>query len=168
MLQWVCSARAPKFQPVPPYPNFIDTNHRLIALSIFYLLTQTQTPSATGTALVPSIIYQQILLSYSLMSATIPCLKSFVERFKTSGVSYTMDPIAGPLVTLHERSYQIGNVRGKGRGNRRDFEILEETESAAKRNSALSARLSSIWNGQWEVGAAGIDSQYSAVPMIEL
>ncbi len=83
-------------------------------------------------------------------------------------MSYTIDPIAGPLITLHERSYQIGNAREKGRGSRRDFEILEETESAAKRNSALSARLSRIWNGPWEVGSVAMETQFSAVPMIEL
>jgi hypothetical protein len=66
---------------------------RLIILSILYLRIQSNyiRISSSGTAIVPVILFQEIYLGYSLMSATIPCLKSFVQGFTTGGVGYERD-----------------------------------------------------------------------------
>ncbi|KAN0095801.1 hypothetical protein V8E51_016512 [Hyaloscypha variabilis] len=60
----------------------------LIIFSILYLRVQSNyiRISSSGTAIVPTILFQEIYLGYSLMSATIPCLKSFVHGFTTGGV----------------------------------------------------------------------------------
>lgn len=39
----------------------------------------------------PAVVWQNALLSYNLMSATIPALKGFVSEFTTGGVGYTAD-----------------------------------------------------------------------------
>ncbi|KAH8750657.1 hypothetical protein BGZ57DRAFT_120495 [Hyaloscypha finlandica] len=65
----------------------------LIILSILYLRIQSNyiRISSSGTAIVPVVLFQEIYLGYSLMSATIPCLKSFVQGFTTGGVGYERD-----------------------------------------------------------------------------
>lgn len=65
----------------------------LIIFSILYLRFQSNyiRISSSGTAIVPVILFQEIYLGYSLMSATIPCLKSFVQGFTTGGVGYERD-----------------------------------------------------------------------------
>ncbi len=62
----------------------------------------------------------------------------------------------------------MGTVWEKGEGNRSNVEILAERQNAAKRNSGRSARFSRMWKGPREAEAVGMDSQASAVPMIEL
>lgn len=39
----------------------------------------------------PAVVWQNALLSYNFMSATIPALKGFVKGFTTGGVGYTTD-----------------------------------------------------------------------------
>ena len=43
----------------------------------------------------PLIIWQEILMSYLLMSTTIPCPKGLVEQFTTGGMGYTEDLTTG-------------------------------------------------------------------------
>lgn len=130
----------------------------LIALSILYLLSQSHLldTSSTGISVVPTILYQQILLPYSLMSATIPCLRAFVETFKTTGVSYIVDPNAGRIITESESSYELGNVK------RREKEKEKENKAVGDVNR-LSARLSRAWMGTPD---QALDTHGSTVPMV--
>jgi len=81
----------------------------LAIISILYLLATTRFlsshPTQPGTNLVPTILWQEILIGYSLMSATIPCLKSFVRGFTHGGVGYLQN------ATYGDDRYQSGSGR---------------------------------------------------------
>lgn len=145
----------------------------LIPLSTLYLLTQThylQDPSTSPDTVsaVPSLLYQEILLSYALMSATIPCLKSFVEGFTTGGVGYVTDPNAGrvPTVTTNdsEGSYELRKVVAQAAEE--DVGLGRVDEEGPRRSSRrISERLSRAWNGP-EI-ARVVNSQASNQPMVK-
>lgn len=145
----------------------------LIPLSTLYLLTQThylEHPSASPNTVsaVPSLLYQEILISYALMSATIPCLKSFVEGFTTGGVGYVTDPNAGrvPTVTTNdsEGSYELRKVVAQAAEE--DVGLGRVNEEGTRRSSRrISERLSRVWNGP-EV-ARVVNSQASNQPMMK-
>jgi hypothetical protein len=44
-----------------------------------------------GIAITAPVVWQNVLLSYNLMSATIPALKGFMKGFTTGGMGYTGD-----------------------------------------------------------------------------
>ena len=54
-----------------------------------YLKTHTHIARtfSTGTGIVSTILWQETLIGYSLISATIPCLKNFIEGFTTGGAA---------------------------------------------------------------------------------
>jgi hypothetical protein len=56
-----------------------------------YLITYSDFHSHNHQAIdiVPGVVWQNALLSYNFMSATIPALKGFVKGFTTGGVGYT-------------------------------------------------------------------------------
>ncbi|OCL13639.1 hypothetical protein AOQ84DRAFT_351906 [Glonium stellatum] len=62
--------------------------------------------SKKGVSISPVIVWQEILIGYSLMSTTIPCLKGFVEQFTTGGMGYT-----GGLITAKSIWHQIGSIK---------------------------------------------------------
>jgi hypothetical protein len=64
--------------------------------------------SKKGIAISPLIIWQETLMSYSLMSTTIPCLKGFVEQFTTGGMGHT-----GDLTTSKGAWHQMGSIKSK-------------------------------------------------------
>ncbi|KAE8449035.1 hypothetical protein EG329_008623 [Mollisiaceae sp. DMI_Dod_QoI] len=109
----------------------------LAAFSTMYLLSSTSyiESHSTGTAIVPTIVWQEIVLGYSLMSATIPCLKSFVESFTTGGVRHTnSDSERMPYES--EGSYELGWLK-KTFQNKTE---KDENISAPVRNSFLASR----------------------------
>ena len=53
------------------------------------------------------LVWQQILCGYSLMSATTPCLKGFLGRFRTEDLARVTDSVSG------SRSYGDQNSRKK-------------------------------------------------------
>jgi len=136
-------------------------------------LSQHSTPDTVSA--IPSLLLQEILLAYALMSATIPCLKSFVQGFTTGGVGYVIDPNAGRVLTVtdgigvdtgsgSEESYEMGGV-----------DKSQDVERAStKRDShgvlpsrAMSKRLSRAWNGGIPKPELVLDSQTSETPMIK-
>lgn len=123
----------------------------LAAFSTMYLLSTTSyiESQSTGTALVPTIIWQEILLGYSLTSATIPCLKSFVEGFTTGGMRYAKND-----------SYEMGWMRKK---LSRDTEQVKDVDTSVRNPFQNSRRLSGmrIMNE-----GASMNSQASGQPMI--
>lgn len=82
----------------------------VIAFSIAYLMAYSVfiRSGNRGVALSPPIVWQEILLGYSLMSTTIPCLKGFVSQFTTGGMGYTED-----LSTGYGASYQMDSIKSK-------------------------------------------------------
>lgn len=44
-----------------------------------------------GVAITTPVVWQNVLLSYNFMSATVPALKGFMSRFTTGGMGYTAD-----------------------------------------------------------------------------
>lgn len=66
----------------------LTRNSSLVVFSALFIQTSIAylQSSSFGTAIVQPIIWEEILLGYSLISATIPCLKAFVEGFTTGGV----------------------------------------------------------------------------------
>jgi len=130
-------------------------------LSIFYLIhfssandSRTNSTRPTMSA-VPYLIFQEVLLAYDLMSATIPCLKAFVEGFTTGGAGFVVDPNAGRIITTTTigsgksgGSYEL-MARNAKKGlkqsvDEEDGTVLENRPDGAKR---ISARLSRAWNG---------------------
>lgn len=63
--------------------------------------------SRNNIGIVTPLVLEQCLISYSLMSATIPCLKGFVKRFTTGGIGYTIDA---------SQNYSMSGSRSRGRG----------------------------------------------------
>ncbi|CZR58631.1 uncharacterized protein PAC_08523 [Phialocephala subalpina] len=123
----------------------------LAAFSTMYLLSTTIfiRSHSSGTALVPTVLWQEILLAYSLMSTTIPCLKSFVEGFTTGGLRYANDD-----------SYEMGWRRKKFH---RDAEQVKDVDTRIRNSFRSSRRLSGM--RRMNEGAS-INSQASGQPII--
>lgn len=62
-----------------------------VACITAYLVTSIRFLSSnrTGVHIAATVIWQQVLLGYSLMSATIPMLRKFVQNFTTGGMGFT-------------------------------------------------------------------------------
>jgi hypothetical protein len=104
-----------------PLFDVADEPPSVAALSILHLkfvsdYTQSHNP---GIALVPVLVLQQVQLCWSLISATIPNLKSFVKSF-SSGFGIQLDPSAtqaygsGRSGRTKSNGYELGSVNGKG------------------------------------------------------
>ncbi|KAJ8117396.1 hypothetical protein OPT61_g1387 [Boeremia exigua] len=78
-------------------------------MSIMYLVTFSNftMKRQSATLVAPVVVWQNVLLSYNLMSATIPALKGFVKGFTTGGVGYTGDM----------------SISGGGNGSRNTYEL---------------------------------------------
>lgn len=61
-------------------PNAIFSSMYLLAYSQFIR------SGDRGVAITPTMVWQEILLGYSFISATVPCIKGFVKSFKTGGL----------------------------------------------------------------------------------
>jgi hypothetical protein len=64
-----------------------------VAFIIAYLVASTRfvTSGSVGVGITDTAIWQQVLLSYSLMSVTMLMLRRFVKDFTTGGMGFTMD-----------------------------------------------------------------------------
>ncbi|OAL45868.1 hypothetical protein IQ07DRAFT_683781 [Pyrenochaeta sp. DS3sAY3a] len=65
----------------------------IIACTVAYLIASIRFLSSnkTGVNIAAPVIWQQVLLGYSLMSATLPMLRKFVLNFTTGGMGFTQD-----------------------------------------------------------------------------
>lgn len=112
------------------------------------------------------------------MSATIPCMKSFVGGFTTGGVGYVIDPNAGRVLTnttvsnvRSEESYELGKLRGRakfvrlgtaeGEGGSNDRGVEAQQDGSRR----ISARLSRVWNGPGHANGV-VHSEGSEAPMV--
>lgn len=97
----------------------------MAALSIIHLhyVSEYTNSDNPGLALVPVLVVQQVQLCWSLISATIPNLKSFVKSF-SSGFGIQLDPSATHVYgssSQYGRSngYELGSVRADPRSKTR-------------------------------------------------
>ncbi|KAJ9611637.1 hypothetical protein H2200_004821 [Cladophialophora chaetospira] len=122
----------------------------LSALHLHYVANYTKSENP-GIALVPVIVIQQVELCWSLMSATIPNLKSFVKSF-SSGFGIQLDPSltqaygSGGRSTRNANGYVMDSIRGNGtaksRSGGRSYNDPQETPSALP-NTSVGSKLTS-------------------------
>lgn len=60
-----------------------------------------------ATDIAPVVVWQNVLLSYNLISATIPALKGFVKGFTTGGVGYTRNISVSGGGDASHNSYEL-------------------------------------------------------------
>jgi len=85
----------------------------LIPVAIVHVFFVRRTPAINlSLAIIPSITCEQVELGYSLLSATIPNLKSFIMSFDTAmmmDVSYKLQSYALSANTAGQRSVRLGS-----------------------------------------------------------
>jgi hypothetical protein len=92
-----------------------------------------------------TIVWQNILLSYSLMSCTIPTLKGFLKGLTTGGVGYTED---------------ISGVRSSGNNNSNSYQLRSLPKANTKATlmpegyTECEARVTSVQRSGGEQGSA--------------
>ncbi|KAK5195315.1 hypothetical protein LTR72_007381 [Exophiala xenobiotica] len=105
----------------------------LVALSVLHLkfISEYTTSQNPGVDLVPALVLQQVQLCWSLMSATIPNLKSFVKSF-SSGFGIQLDPASTQAYSSSGRynrshGYELGSVgkESKSRSHNRSYHDIE-------------------------------------------
>ncbi|KAK5454240.1 hypothetical protein LTS15_006240 [Exophiala xenobiotica] len=105
----------------------------LVALSVLHLkfISEYTTSQNPGVDLVPALALQQVQLCWSLMSATIPNLKSFVKSF-SSGFGIQLDPASTQAYSSSGRynrshGYELGSVgkESKSRSHNRSYHDIE-------------------------------------------
>ena len=87
-----------------------------LAILRIYLVDKYVHSAKPGLDIVPVLVCQQVELCWSLISATIPALKSFVKSFN-SGFGLTLDPDA--TTRYGSRGYAAGGgfeLRSVGKG----------------------------------------------------
>ena len=112
--------------------------YSLAALSIIHLkyISDYTTSKNPGIALVSALVLQQVELCWSLISATVPNLKSFVKSF-SSGFGIQLDPTLtqgayGSGRYKGTNGYEMGSVPGKGdsksRSGNRSYNEIEHQD----------------------------------------
>ncbi|KAF2795956.1 hypothetical protein K505DRAFT_5699 [Melanomma pulvis-pyrius CBS 109.77] len=87
-----------------------------IVSSIMHLSRYTEfVDDGRGISISGPVVWQNILLSYSLMSATIPALKGFMASFITGGMGYTNDMSGGGGSSGNSNSYRMLTLNSEGR-----------------------------------------------------
>lgn len=66
----------------------------------------------TGVILSKPIIWQQVVVGYSLTATTIPTLKAFLKGFTTGGMGYTSEAIVGSTAAGDSKGSGIHSGRG--------------------------------------------------------
>ncbi|OCK81367.1 hypothetical protein K432DRAFT_450183 [Lepidopterella palustris CBS 459.81] len=91
------------------------------ALLFLYYTLRIPLSQNPGVSASPALIHQQAELGYSLISATIPCLKSFLKSFDTGlglAVGYTQNAYGsggyGGSYKMESLSKSVGSVGGDG------------------------------------------------------
>jgi hypothetical protein len=77
-----------------------------------HLITYSEFHSHNRQAIdiVPAVVWQNALLSYNFMSATIPALKGFVKGFTTGGVGYTTNMSLSGGKSGNSGSYEMQSL----------------------------------------------------------
>ncbi|OAL53498.1 hypothetical protein IQ07DRAFT_628764 [Pyrenochaeta sp. DS3sAY3a] len=87
----------------------------VIAFAAVHLHFVSKYSSSTNVSrtIIPALIYQQYELSWSLLSATIPTLKSFMRSFNSGfGMEIDMDAHSGyKSGTFHNGAYPLGSMQ---------------------------------------------------------
>jgi hypothetical protein len=117
----------------------------LSILHLHYVANYTGSDNP-GIAIVPVIVIQQVQLCWSLISATIPNLKSFVKSF-SSGFGIRLDPSLTQAYGSGRRTthgYEMGSVSGNGtsksKSGGRSHNDNEETLPIPLKNKITGAR----------------------------
>ncbi|KAK5123181.1 hypothetical protein LTR85_003379 [Meristemomyces frigidus] len=94
-------------------PASVITILRLVAID--NVLIEQHAEDITWNAMVP-VIYQQIELHYTIIAATIPCMRLFLKNFNTGYLGTTadqVDPTATMAATKGSNSYAMSSVRSR-------------------------------------------------------
>ncbi|EXJ59876.1 hypothetical protein A1O7_04023 [Cladophialophora yegresii CBS 114405] len=117
----------------------------LSILHLHYIAEYTGSDNP-GIAIVPVVAIQQVQLCWSLISATIPNLKSFVKSF-SSGFGIQLDPSLTQAYGSGRRTnsgYEMGSVNGSGtakpRSGGRSHSDNEETPPVPTKNKLATTR----------------------------
>lgn len=104
-----------------------------MACSVMYLVTYTHFihNGSAGVVVTPPLIWQNVLLSYSLMSATIPCLKGFMKGFTTGGMGCT-------------NTGTLEGSRSGGAGGSNNYQRYSVKAKAAATLGGLSSMITSV------------------------
>ena len=76
---------------------------------------------------VHALIWQQTLLAYALMSATIPCLKGFLGRFRTGDLATLSESATGYGQSYGQNSNRSGRHESGGHGQSFALKPLDRT-----------------------------------------
>ena len=124
------------------------TRFRVVILSILHLhyVANYANSSNPGITIVSVIVLQQVELCWSLISATIPNLKSFVKSF-SSGFGLRLDPSqtqaygsgrGARTANTYEMNSGLGNGTAKSRSAGRSYIVAEETPPFPAKGSLAS------------------------------
>jgi hypothetical protein len=112
------STRIPYVQEPPPWDMRKQTltpqSSRNIIISVIYLISYSRFINNRQPAIsvVPTVAWQNALLSFNLMSATIPSLKGFTQGFMTAGVSlgYAREGTTSGGMSGTHQSYELRSL----------------------------------------------------------
>ena len=109
-----CLSSSVRFWPLCPWAkpqtvhvaltSIINSNIIFSVLLVKTYISHLNNPDPSLSLAVPSA-WQESLVGYALISATIPCLKSFMKNFQTGGVGFT------------QRAYSAGTENLSGSRN---------------------------------------------------
>ncbi|KAH7126564.1 hypothetical protein B0J11DRAFT_459762, partial [Dendryphion nanum] len=100
------------------------------AIIFVHLFTAIEKNPNRGAAISTAIVWQQIQISYSLISATIPCLKSFISSFDTK---FGMGDGSG------QGQYNYGSNLSQPNQNSRNHHLSYNQSKSAKASSSQAA-----------------------------
>lgn len=125
------------FSPEAREDILICTPRRKIAFAIMHLLAYSKFISSRQPAIsiVPTVAWQRVLLSFSLMSATTPLLKGFTQDFRTAG---------GPIGYFRETV-----TTGGGSGTSRSYELRSLTKTKSKSKASPQDSITSQSRVTW-------------------
>ena len=106
------------------------TLSRVAALAILYLhyITAFINASNVGVAITVAIVFQQLELGYSLVSTTIPTLKTFIRDFDT-GMGLDL---ASSMSNYGRGTNRYGNISHSFNGNSGSYELKERSKDGPR------------------------------------
>jgi len=115
----------------------ISDSCRNIVISLMHLLAYSEfiNNKQPPISIVSTVTWQNVLLAYNLMSATIPSLKGFTQGFMTAGVSlgYARDTTTSGGISGTHQSYEmraLSKVRPISKVSLREQEYTESQSHA--------------------------------------
>jgi len=86
---WICLST--KLSSQHRFMVFLGFGFRLTSVPLCILYTRSLIKflhsGHDNIGVIPNLIWQQVLISYSLILATTPCLRIFIRRFRTGGIA---------------------------------------------------------------------------------